>query len=137
MKNKKILNNIFKEFPPILESNNIICAYIFGSLARGNSGKLSDVDIAVYVSSSLNRYEKFDLKIKLMKELGRILKTDNIDILILNDAPPMLKHRVIKEGKIIYYREKEMMIDFEVRAVMEYLDFLPFIKKHTKEILYG
>lgn len=133
---ENLLNKVLNDSVNILSRNSIVFAYLYGSLSKGNFGRLSDIDIAVYVDKSLNKYERFNLRIKLMKELGKKLKTDAIDILILNDAYPLIKHRVLKEGRLIFCKEKDRLIDFEVKTIMEYLDFLPFIKKHTKEIMY-
>jgi len=37
-------------------------AYLFGSVAEGKEGKLSDVDIAVFLDESLSKPERFNLQ---------------------------------------------------------------------------
>ena len=34
-------------------------AYIYGSTAKGKSGKLSDIDLAVYLDPALSKKERF------------------------------------------------------------------------------
>lgn len=73
-------------------------AYLFGSLARGQAGPLSDTDIAVY----LDRRVKFDdYRLKLMEKLAKILEDGNLDLLVLNQAPPLLRHEIIKYGILL------------------------------------
>ena len=49
-------------------------AYLFGSVAEGNAGKLSDIDLAVFLDESLSKKERFNLQLKLISELTSILK---------------------------------------------------------------
>lgn len=58
----------------------------------------------------------------LVDELSKILGND-VDLIILNRAPPLLKHQVIKHGKLVYCRDEKSRIEFEARAQDEYLDF--------------
>jgi hypothetical protein len=62
-----------------------------------------------------------------------LFKRDDIDVVILNDAYPLLEHRIIRDGKIIFSIDEKKRIDYEVKAVMRYLDFKPLLEKYTKE----
>ncbi len=121
----------------ILRENSVIFAYLFGSYATEIQGRLSDVDIAVFMDKNLSQRERFDKKIRIMSEVSALLKKDEIDVLILNDAYPLLEHRIIKQGKLIFSQDERERINYEVRATMRYLDFKPFIEKYTEETLYG
>ena len=59
-------------------------AYLFGSVAKGKEGKLSDVDIAVFLDESLNKKEIINLQLKVISELTSILKTDRVDWIVMN-----------------------------------------------------
>jgi len=72
-----------------------------------------------------------------MDELSVLLKRDDIDVVILNDAYPLLEHRIIKEGEVIFSSDEKKRLDYEVKAVMRYLNFKPYIEKYTKDTLYG
>ncbi len=130
---KKYLSGIKK----ILRENSVIFAYLFGSQLHGITGKLSDVDIAVFMDKNLSDRERFDKKLRIMSEVSTLLKKDEIDIVILNDAYPLLEHRIIKHGNLIFSEDEKERIQYEVRATMRYLDFKPFIEKYTEETLYG
>ncbi len=61
-------------------------AYLFGSIARGEENCLSDIDIAVLFDEVLTKKEAFDLQLKLIVDLGDLLKTKNVDLVVLNDS---------------------------------------------------
>ena len=86
---------------PLLESySRIIFAYIFGGLATGKQRPLSDVDIAVY----LDRYvDKAEAKLEIIGSLSDTLVTDEIDLVILNDAPISLVGRILKKKRLMSY----------------------------------
>ena len=67
-----------------------------------------------------------------MAELSFIFNKEDIDIVILNDVYPLLGHRIIKQGELIFSIDEKKRIDYEVKTVMKYLDFKPYIEKYTK-----
>jgi len=94
--------------------------YLFGSYARETQTAKSDIDIAVLLSETPRKLLEYYLY--LMNRLSEILG-DEVDLIILNTSPPLLKYQVIKHGKIVYSRSEEARIAFESRALSEYLDF--------------
>lgn len=55
-----------------------------------------------------------------------------MDLIILNNAPPLLKHQVIKHGKLIYTRSERSRILFEASAECEYLDFKRAMERYDE-----
>ena len=105
-------------------------AYLFGSVAEGKKGKLSDVDIAVFLDESLSKKKIFNLQLKLMSELTSILKTDRIDLVVMNNAPLLLKYNIIKHGKILK-EDVETRIRIESGILSNYLDMKYYMDRHT------
>lgn len=125
---KEKLNKIFEKFPAIK------LVYFFGSMASGQAGPLSDYDFAVYFdlkkSDEKDREQMFDIKFKLMDELSRVLKTDKVDVAILNLAEePEFRYNVIKNGKLIYDQEPFRVL-IEPKILNEYFDFRYFMQKY-------
>ena len=83
---------------------DVLAAYIFGSLAKGRTHRNSDVDIAVLVSDEVIKSDPFRYRLKLAAELAPALRRDDIDVVLLNQAPPLLAHRVLRDGKLILER---------------------------------
>jgi len=105
-------------------------AYLFGSVAKGKEGKLSDVDIAVFLDESLNKKEIINLQLKVISELTSILKTDRVDLIVMNNAPLLLKYDIIRYGKILK-DDKETKIKVESGVLSDYLDMKYYIDRHT------
>lgn len=107
----------------------ILVAYIFGSRAKGSAISKSDYDIAVLLSETPQRL--LDYYLHLINKLTEVLG-DNVDLIILNTAPPMLKYQVIKNGRAIYIRNERARITFEARAIGEYLDFSRALRRYNE-----
>jgi predicted nucleotidyltransferase len=118
----------------IFKKNRVIFAYLFGSQAKRKVGKLSDIDIAVFLDEKISPQKYFNIKLKLIGEFMDFFKTNDIDVVVLNEAPPLLAHRILKEGKIIFCLNKKKQIEYEVRAIMKYLDWKPYLEKYTQEV---
>ena len=95
-------------------------AYLFGSLAKGKPLPLSDVDIAVYLSKSLDVLEK---KLEILGELIDILETDEIDLVILNEAPLALRMKILENKKLIVDNAPSLRHRYESLTMREYFDF--------------
>ena len=93
-------------------------AYLFGSRARGRVGSLSDTDIAVYLD---RRVKPGRYRLKLMEALAGALKTNELDLVVLNQATPLLRHEVIKYGRPLK-DDARLRVPFEADAIREYLD---------------
>ncbi|MBI2415272.1 MAG: nucleotidyltransferase domain-containing protein [Candidatus Kerfeldbacteria bacterium] len=70
-------------------------AYLFGSQARGTAGALSDIDIAVLFRSDIDQEKGESM---LFVDLSQALHTDNIDIVNIETASPLLAHRAVLRG---------------------------------------
>ena len=86
------------------------------------------------------RRDPFQYRLELMTDLMSILKRDDVDLILLNEAPPLLAHRVLKNGKLIFERSASARVAFQVRTVNRYLDtqpmrnlYLGYLKKHAHE----
>ncbi len=101
----------------------IISAYLFGSYAKGEQDQISDVDIALLFQPDLSDEEMAKLELSIWQKLAAILCTDEIDVLVLNQAPLVMQFEIIRTGKRICNNDNDRRIDFEVRACNRYWDF--------------
>lgn len=123
----KTLKNFFQK------KEEVLFCYLFGSLAYQNFLKKSDVDLGVYLDEKKSK-DFFEKRLELISETSSLLKKE-VDIVILNTAPPFLKYVILKEGKLIFERDKGKRIDFELKAINEYFDFKPFLEKYHQRLL--
>ncbi len=107
----------------------ILEAYLFGSTATGSAQAHSDVDVAVYLAHPRPAASPFgypaDLTAVLMQALGR----QKVDVVILNEAPPLLYHRVLRDGVRIFSRDLQATTTREGRALSRYCDYVVQLAK--------
>jgi len=109
--------------PEILE------AYLFGSVARGEARPHSDIDVAVFVDTERCPDAPYGYPAALTTDLMAGLHTNAIDVVVLNHAPPLLYHRVLRDGIRILSRDLRATTTREARAFSRYFDYLPQLAK--------
>jgi predicted nucleotidyltransferase len=127
-------SSLKKRLAENLKKQKVVFAYLFGSQAMGTAGRLSDTDVAVYLDDRIPRDKHFDARLEVLGALMDVLKTDDIDVAVLNDAPPLLAHRILKEGVLIFSDNDKVRLAYEVRAVLKYLDWKPYLDKFTQQV---
>lgn len=123
--------------PPIVERlkgcltarSEILDAYLFGSRARGNATEHSDIDVAVYVDPERVTHSGFGYVSELTAELGAALGSDAVDVVILNQAPPLLYHRVLRDGVRVLARNLAATTTREGQALSRFCDYVPHLRK--------
>ena len=131
MNQNEIIKSLYSFFSSAKTKPRIDLAYIFGSRAAGKEGPISDYDIAVLFSEpyqSVRRYE-------LAHELAKVLKTGQVDLLVLNNAPIELRYAVIASGILIYEANVETKVEYEALTLSLYGDFLPVLRDQREDIL--
>lgn len=81
---------------PILKRQGVLKAAVFGSFARGEERKNSDIDLLLKISKNKTLFDLIRLKLELEKKLGR-----NVDIVEYDAIRPLIKEEVLREQKII------------------------------------
>lgn len=107
----------------------LTAVYLFGSQASGKAGPLSDVDVAVLLDESrvaARRY--FKLRLELMAEAAHACRRDDVEVVLLNEATPLLAYEAVSGGKLLYERDHSARVSFEARVVQQYLDLEPFYR---------
>ena len=86
---------------PVFDKYNILRASLFGSMARGEDGKNSDIDLMVKFPAN---FGGLFVMVKLKRELEKILKK-KVDLLTYNSVNHRLK-KYIDKDKILIYEKK-------------------------------
>jgi hypothetical protein len=114
---------------------DVCLAVLYGSHARGQAGPLSDVDLAVLLEGACDPARYFEIRLDLIGRLMQALNTNEVDVVILNQAPLALQYRVARDGIVLYARHHDHMIEFVSQTVSRYLDFKPVLERHERAIL--
>jgi len=68
----------------------------------------------------------------IFQELSDKLSLNNIDLLIMNDAPLTLTYVVLKQGEQVYCDDQEVLKKFKAKIIEEYLDFRNEVRGQTE-----
>ena len=98
---------------------DIAFAYLFGSVAENRATHLSDIDIAIYVTEG----KITDVRFQILGDLMDILKTDKLDLVILNTAPLTLKMKILQTRRILADNVPHVRHTFESHTMRTYFDF--------------
>ena len=100
--------------------SDIEFAYLFGTFGKGKPLPLSDVDVAIYLRETVDVLEK---KMEILGVLIDLLETDEIDLVILNEAPLTLKMKILESKAIVVDHSPFLRHRFESLVMREYFDF--------------
>ncbi len=131
MKQQEIIKKLHSFFSGNKNEPRIDLAYIFGSRAAGKEGPISDYDIAVLFSEPYTPGQRYELAHKLKKKL----MTDQVDLVVLNNAPIELRYAVIASGIVAYETNAETRVEYEALTLSLYGDFLPVLRNQREDIL--
>ena len=107
----------------------ILDAYLFGSRARGGTTPESDIDLAIIVDRDQAPASPFGYASALASDLMSATHENRIDVVVLNDAPPLIYHRVLRDGIRLLARQLEATTSREGRALSRYCDYMIQLRK--------
>jgi len=116
-----LLPTIFRKYP------GIQAAYLFGSVASGQTNTDSDLDIAILPRDRSTRHHKLDI----LADLARS-GFCNVDLVFLDTDDIVLKFEAVYQNRLLYCAE-----DFDASATFalilrQYFDFLPYLEVQRK-----
>lgn len=124
IKFEKLPADILSRIPDVKKiltgEENIVFAYLFGGLAKGDVKPFSDIDFAAYLrhTDHLGEY-----KFELFDRLTRVIGTNELDLVILNSAPITLTGRVLQTRQVLVDKEPSFRHAYESLILREFFDF--------------
>lgn len=116
---------------------DVVAAYLFGSVARGDARPDSDVDVAVLLAAGEPADTAgYDAWFALQDDLEERLHR-RVDLVAMNGAPLDLLHRVLRDGVRLVDNDPERRAEFEVQVRTQYLDSLPLLLRYRERVLRG
>ncbi|HVR09630.1 MAG TPA: nucleotidyltransferase domain-containing protein [Thermoanaerobaculia bacterium] len=109
----------------------VAAVYLFGSHAEGRAHRESDVDLGVLLRWDLkaDRRDRFAVRVRLAGELAGLAAPATPDVVILNDAPPLLGRHIVTSGARVYLADAAAdhayVRDVQLRAA----DLAPFLHR--------
>lgn len=106
----------------LIKHENIIFAYIFGSFVQEKLKRDSDIDVAIYLDKNIEAETYLEIKMDLMEACNR-----EIDLIILNDAIPLLKYEIYRNHILLFTKDKILESNFKVKTLFEYNDIKRYL----------
>lgn len=84
----------------IQSSPDVSLAYLFGSIARGEARRGSDLDIAVLFTRMPTPERVAETAVAMERAVGQ-----TVDLVVLNGASPLLAHEAVATGRLLACRD--------------------------------
>lgn len=111
--NQNKIINLISDY--LEERTEILFAYLFGSFLK--TEVYHDIDIAIFVKDDfpVNDLQKFPFGYQSMITgyLSKLLKSENIDLVLLNNAPLLITNRIINQGQLLFEKDRFKRVSFE------------------------
>ena len=97
----------------------VVFAYVFGSVTSGRLHPQSDVDIGVYLREPPG---SLDDKLAFIRKVSAAFNRD-VDVIFLNDADIIITMQILTNGELLINNDPERLVLFKASKVGEYADF--------------
>lgn len=105
--------------------------WLFGSHHEGRSHRDSDLDVAVLLDRV--RYPdacaRFRARIQVTTDLIALLHRNEVDTVVLNDAPPRFARRIVLDGRRVHCANRAAEHAFRRDVQLRAADLGPFLDR--------
>lgn len=109
----------------LASSPHVQAALLFGSHATGRARADSDIDVAVLLDEAPPASAKKNALMSLASALGKELRADRLDVVLLNDAPPKLAFHILQHGVVAFDKDRVPLHRFRVATYSRHADYEP------------
>ena len=115
----------------------VVAAWLFGSHGEKRAHRESDVDVGVMLDRRLlpTAAQRFDLRLRLTSDLIHALGRNEVDLIVLNDAPPLLARRILRTGIELFCSDRDRSRDFRRDVQIRAADLAPFLERYRRMTL--
>ncbi|MEM8534401.1 MAG: HepT-like ribonuclease domain-containing protein [Chloroflexota bacterium] len=119
----------------VFANTPVVLAYLFGSRAQSHARPDSDYDVAVLFDADLTTRERGRWQLELIGRLIDTYSSDDVDLVVLNDAPPILRFEAIRHQRLLYNRDDQQRMALHTRTMQEWFDWAPRYRRMQQERL--
>ena len=102
--------------------------------ARRLAGSYTDQSVGLLLLQKVKASEFFDYQVYFVSELSKTLETEGLDVVILNQASLLQRAQVIRHWNLLYQRDVKRRVEWETRAMLEYLEFQKYDDMQSKAL---
>ena len=108
---------------------DLVSAYFFGSRAAGRDHRESDLDVGILLQREVPERELFDERVRLAAVLPGLVGIRDVDVIVLNEAPPQLARAIVLDGIRLVCRDAEADHSFRRDVQLRAADLEPFLRR--------
>ncbi len=119
------IHEINKRLQPVFDKyrDAILFAYLFGSAIEDSIYPPHDIDIAVFFTPESGS-ELYNTRFLLHGDICRSLKTNNVDVIVLNTLSNLIMcDEIVRKGVLIFERDKARREEYELKVLHDAIDF--------------
>lgn len=115
----------------------VVAVYLFGSHAEGRAHRESDIDVGLLLrwADFPTAAQRFEERVRLSAHLIGALHVNSIDVVVLNDAPPLLARRIVTKGLRVFCSDAEAAHAFVRDVQLRAADLEPFLRRARRRTL--
>ena len=110
-----LVDEIRERLTPLFQDEGLRLVLLFGSSVTGKMHRHSDIDLAFLFDRDMDI-------IALTNNVIRLLHTDNVDVIDMKHASPLLRFSVVKNGRLLYERLQGEFNSFSSLTFRRYVD---------------
>ncbi len=110
---------------------SILAVMLFGSRARANGHEGSDVDVCLVICREVAE------ALGLSEIKHRYLSRFDLDVQLFQQLPLHMRHRVLREGRVLYVRDESALYEVAFRSAQRYEDFRHRHEAYLQEVARG
>lgn len=118
-------------------STGLVAAFLFGSTARADSHGESDVDVGVLFTRPYLEAagDVLTLRLELTADLVHATGREDIDLVVMNTAPPPLNRAIFEEGLELVVQDSAALEDFRRYIYHRAADLAPWLRRwHRRKL---
>lgn len=108
---------------------DVLAVLLFGSASRDEAGPGSDLDVCLVLSGEILG----DAVAVSRKRLDYLAAFD-LDVRVFQQLPLYIRHRVLKEGRVLFARDEDRLYRLALRTAREYERFKPIYRHYLERV---
>lgn len=109
---------------------DVLAVILYGSHARQEASPRSDCDLClVLVPGRDTRADQTRVQTAYLEFGGK-----RLDIRIFQQLPLYIRRRILREGRILYCRDEDVMYEVSYRVAQQFADFKPIYEAYLAEV---
>jgi hypothetical protein len=110
---------------------DVLAVLLFGSVARGEAGGGSDVDVCLILTAARRTRKQLDEK--RLAYLGDV----DLDVQVFQRLPLYVRTRVLREGRVLFCRDEDALYDAAFTTIPAFERFKRTYRAYLEEVERG